>query len=39
MSADIKFKNKNIQLINIYIPNGNPTDTDKYEYKKNGLMI
>ena len=34
MSADIKFKNKNIQLINIYTPNGNPVDTDKYSYKK-----
>ena len=37
MSADIKFKNKNIQLINIYIPNGNPTDTDKYDYKVKWL--
>ena len=37
MSADLKFKNKNIQLINIYTPNGNPVDTDKYEYKKKWL--
>ena len=29
--------NKKIELINIYIPNGNPVDTDKYEYKKNWL--
>ena len=37
MSADIKFKNINIQLINIYTPNGNPVDTDKYKYKKSWL--
>mgnify|MGYP002062276981 CR=1 FL=1 len=28
---------KKIELINIYIPNGNPVDTEKYEYKKNWL--
>ena len=28
-----KDKNKNITLINIYTPNGNPVDTDKYTYK------
>ena len=33
ISAEIKFKNKNIQLINIYVPNGNPVDTEKYTYK------
>ena len=37
ISADIKFKDKNIQLINIYIPNGNPVDSEKYEYKKKWL--
>ncbi len=37
ISADTKFKNKNIQLINIYIPNGNPIDTEKYQYKKKWL--
>ncbi len=37
ISADVKFKNKNIQLINIYTPNGNPVDTEKYEYKKKWL--
>ena len=26
-----------IELINIYIPNGNPVDTNKYEYKKEWL--
>ena len=33
ISAEMKFKNKNIQLINIYTPNGNPVDTEKYQYK------
>ena len=34
ISAEIKYKKKNIQLINIYTPNGNPVDTEKYFYKK-----
>jgi len=33
--ADIKSKSKVINLINIYVPNGNPIGTEKYEYKKN----
>jgi len=33
ITAELKFKKKNIQLINIYAPNGNPVDTDKYYYK------
>ena len=33
ISADVKYKNKNINLINIYTPNGNPVDTEKYTYK------
>ena len=37
ISAEVKFKKKNIQLINIYTPNGNPVDTDKYTYKKEWL--
>ena len=32
--GDIKKQSKNIKLINIYVPNGNPVDTEKYEYKK-----
>ena len=28
---------KKIELINIYVPNGNPVDTEKYEYKKEWL--
>ena len=37
ITAELKLKKKNIQLINIYVPNGNPVDTEKYEYKKNWL--
>ena len=33
ISAELKHKKKNIILINIYTPNGNPVDTDKYTYK------
>ncbi len=33
ISAEVKHKKNNIILINIYTPNGNPVDTDKYSYK------
>ena len=33
--GDIKNKSKIIRLINIYVPNGNPIGTEKYEYKKD----
>ena len=33
ITADIKYKSKVIKLINIYTPNGNPVDTEKYNYK------
>ena len=33
ISAEIKHKKKTITLINIYTPNGNPVDTEKYTYK------
>ena len=33
ITANIKYKSKTIKLINIYTPNGNPVDTDKYSYK------
>ena len=36
ITGEIKFKEK-IELINIYVPNGNPIDTDKYQYKKDWL--
>ena len=32
--GDIKNQSKIITLINIYVPNGNPIGTEKYEYKK-----
>ena len=35
--ADITNKSQTIKLINIYVPNGNPINTDKYEYKKKWL--
>ena len=34
IAGDIKNKSKIIKLINIYVPNGNPVNTEKYEYKK-----
>jgi exodeoxyribonuclease-3 len=37
ITGEILLDKKKIQLINIYVPNGNPVDTDKYEYKKNWL--
>ena len=37
ISAEFEYKKKNIQLINIYTPNGNPVDTEKYDYKKKWL--
>ena len=38
ISAEIEYKKKIIQLINIYTPNGNPVDTEKYDYKnRSGL--
>ena len=35
--GDIKINKKKIKLINIYVPNGNPINTEKYEYKKKWL--
>jgi len=37
ITAELKLKKKKIELINIYVPNGNPVDTEKYEYKKEWL--
>ena len=37
ISAEVKYKKKDIQIINIYTPNGNPVDTEKYTYKKEWL--
>ncbi len=38
ISADIKIKNNLVKLICIYLPNGNPVNTDKYPYKKKWLV-
>ena len=37
ITGEIILNKKKIKLINIYVPNGNPVDTEKYEYKKNWL--
>ena len=37
ISGEIRLKKKKINIINIYVPNGNPVNTEKYEYKKNWL--
>ena len=37
ITGDVSLNKKIIKLINIYIPNGNPIDTEKYEYKKKWL--
>jgi len=39
ISAKIKIKDKDIEIINIYVPNGNPINTEKYIYKKNWLDL
>ena len=37
ITGEVILDKKKIELINIYVPNGNPVDTEKYEYKKNWL--
>ena len=37
ITGDIVIDKKKIKLINIYVPNGNPIATIKYDYKKNWL--
>jgi len=39
ITGDISINKRKIKLINIYVPNGNPVDTEKYEYKKNWLSL
>ncbi len=39
ISTEIKIKNKTVELINIYVPNGNPVDTEKYFYKISWLNL
>ena len=35
----IKKNSEFIKLINIYVPNGNPVESEKYDYKKTWLNI
>ena len=37
ITAEININKRKIELINIYVPNGNPVDTEKYDYKKEWL--
>ncbi len=37
ITGEIIMNKKKIKLINIYVPNGNPVNTEKYEYKKKWL--
>ena len=37
INGEIQLKKKKIELVNIYVPNGNPINTDKYKYKKDWL--
>jgi exodeoxyribonuclease III len=39
ISTKIKIKKHNVNLINIYVPNGNPVDTEKYLYKVKWLDL
>ena len=38
ITGNIQLNKKKIKLINIYVPNGNPVDTEKYKYKKKWLF-
>ena len=37
ITGDIYLKKKKIKLVNIYVPNGNPVNTEKFQYKKKWL--
>ena len=37
ITGEIQLQKKKMELINIYVPNGNPVETEKYIYKKNWL--
>ena len=39
ITGEINLNKKIIKLINIYVPNGNPINTDKYNYKKMWLNL
>jgi len=38
ITGEFKVKSDLVKLINIYVPNGNPIGTEKYEYKKIWLV-
>ena len=38
ITGEIFINKKKTKIINIYTPNGNPVDTEKYEYKKDWLI-
>ncbi len=37
ISGQVHLLKKKIDLVNIYVPNGNPVESEKYDYKKNWL--
>tara|TARA_B100001029_G_scaffold178489_1_gene185370 strand:+ start:1024 stop:1800 length:777 start_codon:yes stop_codon:yes gene_type:complete len=37
--CEVKIKSNLVNLFNIYVPNGNPINTDKYQYKKDWLNL
>ena len=37
ITGEILLNKKKINLVNVYVPNGNPVETEKYSYKKNWL--
>ena len=39
ISAKIKIRNNDIEIFNIYVPHGNPVDTEKYIYKINWIDL
>mgnify|MGYP001223104624 CR=1 FL=1 len=39
ITGEIVHNKKHIKLVNIYVPNGNPVETEKYTYKKEWLTL
>ena len=39
ITTNIKLNKRSVEIINVYIPNGNPVDTEKYIYKINWLDL
>ena len=37
ITGQFYLKKKKVELINIYVPNGNPIETEKYDYKKKWI--